>query len=92
MQFNVKTTQKLLPSISGITSTLQYKYLGIVFQRTTKFAKEYARTQGIMKSFNKYYLMNKAHLGILTTKIIFASYIQSKFLYHIVVFDSYTDN
>jgi len=45
-----------------------------------------------MKGFNKYYLMNKAHLGILTTKIIFASYIQSKFLYHIIVFDNYSEN
>ena len=35
--------------------------------------------------------MNKAHLGILTTKIIFTSYIQSKFLYHLIVFDGYTE-
>ena len=60
-------------------------------QRTTKFPKEFSKTKELMKGFNKYYMLNKAHLGILTTKIIFNSYIQSKFLYHLVVFDYYTE-
>ena len=91
IQFNKTCGQKLLPTINDITPTLQYKYLGIVMQRTAKFPKEFSKTKELMKGFNKYYMLNKAHLGILTTKIIFNSYIQSKFLYHLVVFDYYTE-
>ena len=44
IQFNSKKTSKLLPVIENIKSTLEYKYLGIMFQRTTKFSKELKKT------------------------------------------------
>ena len=40
-----------------------------------------------IQNFQNYYLLNKAHLGTLATKIFVSTYIESKFLYHLISWD-----
>jgi len=62
-------------TVSNITPTLIYKYLGASLQKNGKFGKEYTVISNHIQNFNKYYLLNKAQLGTLTTKIFLGTYI-----------------
>ena len=80
-----------MKTINRITPAITYKYLGIIIERSGRFYKEHMPIQQRIKNFNKYYLLNKAQMSTLTTKIFIYSYIQAKFLYHLVIFNELTD-
>lgn len=79
-----------MKTVNGIAPTINYKYLGIQLERSGRYYQEHLTIQERIKKFNKYYLLNKAHLSTLTTKIFIYSYIQAKFLYHLVIFNELT--
>ena len=84
---------KKLPkfTVSSITPIGEYKYLGIKMQANGKFTREWETITNKISNFRKYQLLNKAHLSTHTTKIFISAYIQSKFLYHVLIFDNVTD-
>ena len=61
--------------VGGITPTLDYKYLGANLEKNGRFTKECQAISKHIKNFNQYYLLNKAQLGTLTTKIFLYTYV-----------------
>ena len=85
---------KKLPryTVANITPVGEYKYLGIKIQANGKFTRELELITAKIGNFKKYQLLNKARLSIHTTKIFISAYIQSKFLYHVLIYDHLTEN
>ena len=85
MYVNRRKTEDEIYTIANIKPTLDYKYLGIRLQYNGKFTKEIPNIKKKITSFQKFQLLNKAHLSTHTTKTFITSYITSKFLYHILI-------